>query len=479
MTKFIKIIKWVLLLYIIYMIAGALLPFVHMKKTGEDFQQSFDPQSFYSESVGPDRARVVETSMDALESRITMIHQARERIVLSTFDIREGQSSRDIFSSLIEAANRDVKVQILVDGLYGFIHMSGNPVFYAAGTHPNIEIRYYNTPHLLKPWTFNGRLHDKYLMVDDKLLLLGGRNTFDYFLGEYNLKSLSYDRDVLIYNTAFGNEEMYENSVIYQADEYFEDIWDSKYCKTVFHKPSSSMNKKITKALLQLEEHYAALASSNPELTASDRDYKQETTAINKATLIYNPTHIYSKEPWVWYQIQYLMEHASERNYIHTPYAVPSKDMYDGLAAVVAKVPDTTMLLNSTSVGDNFMASSDYTLNRPKILNTGVKLYEYFGDRSSHGKSILIDHRLALVGSYNLDMRSTYLDTETMLVIDGEEFNSQLENCIDDLASDSLLVSPDGTYENNPAVCVIPVSDSKKLIFAFTSLLFQLFRYLI
>ncbi len=96
-----------------------LLPFVHTKKTGEEFKNNFEPASFYSETESADRARVVETSMDALESRVLMIHQAEKRIVLSTFDIRDGSSCRDIFSSLLEAADRGVKVQILVDGLYG------------------------------------------------------------------------------------------------------------------------------------------------------------------------------------------------------------------------------------------------------------------------------------------------------------------------------------------------------------------------
>ena len=112
------ILKWALLLYLLYLAAGALLPFVHTKKTGEEFKNNFEPASFYSETESVDRARVVETSMDALESRVLMIHQAEKRIVLSTFDIRDGSSCRDIFSSLLEAADRGVKVQILVDGLY-------------------------------------------------------------------------------------------------------------------------------------------------------------------------------------------------------------------------------------------------------------------------------------------------------------------------------------------------------------------------
>lgn len=79
------ILKWALLLYLLYLAAGALLPFVHTKKTGEEFKNNFEPASFYSETESVDRARVVETSMDALESRVLMIHQAEKRIVLSTF----------------------------------------------------------------------------------------------------------------------------------------------------------------------------------------------------------------------------------------------------------------------------------------------------------------------------------------------------------------------------------------------------------
>lgn len=480
-----KRLRWFLFLFLVYVIAGALLPFVHTKETGEAFKQQFRVDAFYGEGESVDRARVVETSMDALESRLLMIHQAENEIILSTFDIREGQSSRDIFSSLLEAADRGVKVRILVDGLYGAVHMHGNPIFYAAGTNPNIEIKFYNIPNPLKPWTINGRMHDKYVIADDKLLLLGGRNTFDYFLGEYNLKNLSYDRDVLIFNTEAGHEtaEGAKNtstqSVIYQVKDYFNDMWNSEYCKTVFDAPTRSMAEKIPDAQQELKEHYLTMQETMAGLTVPGHDYQAETVPIRKATLISNPTHIMAKEPWVWYQVQELMAQAENRAYIHTPYAVFSKDMYRGMAEVVEKVPNVTMLLNATSVGDNIMASSDYTRNRKDILATGVCLREYFGDHSSHGKSILIDDRLSLVGSYNLDMRSTYVDTETMLVIDGEAFNQQLKACIMDLEASSLVVNEDGSYVLDEDVPIVELPRKKKILFAITSRLFQLIRYLI
>ena len=87
------ILKWVLLLYLIYLAAGALLPFVHTKKTGEAFKNNFKPASFYSETKSVDRARVVETSMDALESRVPVSYTHLLFYLLSHIKSRENQSS--------------------------------------------------------------------------------------------------------------------------------------------------------------------------------------------------------------------------------------------------------------------------------------------------------------------------------------------------------------------------------------------------
>lgn len=466
--------------FLVYIILGCLIPFIHPKQTGDSFRSTFDTAHFYNntDADSVDRAAVVESSTDALKARIQMIHQAKERIVLSTFDIRTGQSCNDIFSSILEAADRGVKVQILVDGMYGSLHMNNKPIFYALGAHPDIEIKFYNTPNLLKPWTIHGRMHDKYVLVDDKLLLMGGRNTFDYFLGEYNLENLSYDRDVLIYNTAYLDEGD-KSSAVWQTDAYFQDMWNSKYCKTVFEQPSKWMKKKIPAAESDLRDHYLALAARIPELTAPGFDYTASTIPIKKATLIWNPTHIMGKEPWIWYQLEELMKQADERVYLHTPYAVFSQDMYDGMAETAKTVPDFKMMINSVAVGDNFMASSDYIHNKSKILDTGVTVYEYNGDHSSHGKSMLIDRDLSLIGSYNLDMRSTYVDTETMLVIHGEEFSKQLEGHILALQEDAAKLAPDGTAAAEDAGKVKEVPRMKQILFFITSRLFQLFHYLI
>lgn len=474
-----RALKWlgsIILFLFLYVVLGALLPFANTKQVDEMFARAFTPEKFYGSSdTSVDRAAIVETSTDALTKRMQMIHQAKERIVLSTFDIRDGTSVNDIFSALWEAAERGVSVKILVDGMYGALHMSENPLYYAISQSPNVEIRFYNIPNPLKPWTINGRMHDKYLLVDNQYLILGGRNTFDYFLGEYNLKKLSYDRDVFIWNTAAEDGE--QSSVLFQVNDYFQTIWDSGYCKPVFSKSPGHLKKEIEVSRETLRKHYQDAVTKVPDFALDAPDFYSATLPIQKATLISNPIQPLGKEPYIWYQLNQLMQRAEKRVYIHTPYAVFSKDMYRDASNI--KVPQFTMLVNSTAVGDNFMASSDYTRNRSKILETGITLYEYFGDLSSHGKSVLIDHDLSLIGSYNVDMRSTYVNTEVMLVIHGEEFNKELERNILAMEQEALKVNSDGTYEPNPNVNYQELTQTKKFLFSITSRLFQLFRYLI
>lgn len=171
-----------------------------------------------------------------------MIESAEESIILSTFDFREGESSTDIAAALIDAADRGVFIRILVDGVSGLFRMESSSFFYAISAHPNIEIRIYNQLSVLAPWKINGRMHDKYLICDDCLYLLGGRNTFDYFLGDYESNSKSCDREVLVYNPS---DEGGNSSVIDLID-YFESVWSLDVCE-IFHDDESLYKLKSVK----------------------------------------------------------------------------------------------------------------------------------------------------------------------------------------------------------------------------------------
>ncbi len=70
-------------------------------------------------------------------------------------------------------------------------------------------------------------------------------------------------------------------------------------------------------------------------------------------------------------------------------------------------------MTNSVANNGNPFGSADYQKNRDRISSTGVTIWEYEGGYSYHGKSILIDDDISIIGSFNMDMRSVYLDTRT------------------------------------------------------------------
>ena len=212
-------------------------------------------------------------------------------------------------------------------------------------------------------------------------------------------------------------------------------------------------------------------------LTPAGLDYEAMTVPVEKATLLTNPTGIFAKEPTLWWQLQQLMEGARDRVYLQTPYAVPSAAMYDGLARVAEKGIPFEMQLNSVAVGDNLVASSDYLTNRSRLLDTGVTVWEWFGDYSSHGKAALIDD-LAVVGSYNFDMRSTYLDTEMMLVFYGDAFYDLLEANLMEMEAQCLQVSEEG-YLPRAGVEPKTYGPPKSILYPVTRWLSQPFRFLI
>ena len=353
-------------------------------------------------------------------------------------------------------------------------------MFYALGAHPNIEIRFYNTPNPLMPWTFNGRLHDKYILSDDRLLLAGGRNTFDKFLGDYVPDpEKSHDLDILFYNSAAGTADSGE-SVLHQVEQYFQMVWSDSHSKTWLESAPFFYRKSVLLETEALHMRHSTWREAHPELLSKQNtDYIEATVPLKAVTFIHNPINILAKEPLVWWQLQQLMEGAEERVYLQTPYAVCDQSMYDGLSRVAGRGVPFSVQINSMGVGDNFMASSDYYRNKARVLDTGAQVWEWYGDYSSHGKSLLSDQDLAAVGSYNLDMRSTYVDTEVMFVIHGEEFNAVLEHYLAEMEEDSLLVSGLETYVEKEGVTPWDNGDWKHALYPITSLLVQPFRCLL
>lgn len=423
MKKSLKIIKKVFLIWIIYTAIGVIiLPLYHkpsMQET-EMIERNYN--------TGPqERVRSIDTNIDALLWRLRLIEAAKERIVLATFDFRDDNSGQDIMSALLNAADRGVKVQILVDGINGDLWLLSSRNFHELAAHENVEVRLYNPINLLTSWKVNYRMHDKYLIADDFAYILGGRNTGDLFLGDY-AKACNEDRDILVYEMDAGNGNSY-----IELQEYFEQIWNLPCCKQIHWCTGEKGNLRL---------HYQEVREKYPEAFV-ETEWKKVTVETEGIKLYVNPMEPENKSPLLWDKLVEEME--QEGNVlIQTPYIICSRDMYRDLAEICEKNLKTELIINAVECGSNPFGCTDYLNQKKKVEKTGICTYEYLGGHALHTKTILIGDHISIVGSCNMDMRSVYLDTEMMLVINSRELNTSLWEQTEILKQRSRMVSPDG-----------------------------------
>jgi cardiolipin synthase len=77
--------------------------------------------------------------------------------------------------------------------------------------------------------------------------------------------------------------------------------------------------------------------------------------------------------------------------------------------------------------------------NYSKLINWGIKVYEY--DGYLHSKCIIIDDEYALVGSCNFDYRSIYMNFESAIIVDSTQIISSLIKNFDNTKKNSLLLT--------------------------------------
>ena len=453
-----------LLLLLCYLLVGSIAPYTNQPSPSAQTQDSFQASDCYGVSTGSDRAAIIDDNQAALELRLQMITHAQEQLILSTFDFRSDQAGTDLLAALLDAGERGVQVRLLVDGFSAFLRMERNPLFYALSSHPNIEIRVYNPIQLWKPWNLMGRLHDKYLIADHTAYLLGGRNCFNSFLGSYG-GGQNRDRDVLVYNA--GNVS---DSSLYQVEDYYRSISALDCCKLFHDDEDLAARSSVQEAQETLHQRLAELKALYPACYAAPCDYRTATLPTRKITLLSNPTQVAVKEP-------VLFKSAKKQVILHTPYVIANDWMTKQLGKIGSK---GQILLNSAATNGNPFASSDYVRHKQELVDTGLEIHEYIGKISYHGKSIAIDDRLAIVGSFNMDMRSTYLDTELTLVIDSPEVTQALKASMDALDAQAAVVADAEHYRSLPNGMAEPsLSTGKQVVQFFTGWALELGRFLL
>ena len=419
----------------VYVLLAA-LPYA-FPPAAERAQAAFVP---VEDGAAGDRATILTTGEEALAARLNLIANAESSLVVGSYLYADDESGYTVAAALLDAADRGVKVRIVVDGLVGRLNFLGGDLGYALGTHENIEIRLYNPVNLLAPWGLSARFHEKYVIADGKTFVLGGRNISDEFLTPEEHPAYNYDLDVLMWR-----ETPAQGSAASLLTAYFDRLWDEE-CAPAYER-APAWREALT-------------------------------VPVEGCALLTNPINPGVKEPALWTSLVALMRSAEERVWIQTPYVVLDGAMRDGLRAAAEQAPEMVLLTNSRAGGNNIVASADAVFHRGMALSMPLAYYELQAPRSMHTKAMLVDGDISVFGSFNFDMRSAYSDTEVMLAVKSEPLNDRIEAYMLEMRAMALPVEADGGYGEGEAEA-LDTPLLKNLLIVTASPLISLVRFLV
>ncbi len=408
---------------------------------------------------------ILEKGEEALIGRAWLTENAAQTIDVQYFIWSTDNIGKLAAEYLLSAAERGVRVRVLVDDL---LIDAEDKTLLALSAHPNVHIRIYN-PNLTVGVSFwermgnaftgfrsvNQRMHDKTAIFDGVAGVTGGRNMADEYFDfdhEYNFR----DRDVLLLGKAVS--DMTEN---------FEEFWKSEFAHPV-------------EALLEIERQAitaAEVEQYSRELHAYAADPKhfepQVREAIANASAFF--PELLSAMTWEdatfisdvpgknagesglgggGESTQYLIDAVRNAKYsilIQSPYLVMPEGGIELFEELVKRGVRIRISTNSLASTDNIQAFSGYHGQRAELLEAGVELYEFnphpaIKDElikryprlaknnpvfAIHAKSMVIDNKTVFIGTFNLDPRSANLNTEVGLLVDSKELAQQLTTSIE------------------------------------------------
>ena len=386
----------------------------------------------------------LEHNYDAFSARIALIEEAKHTLDLQYFIFAEDEVSVAVVQRLLAAADRGVHVRILLDDL---LQNGYDKTIASLAQHPDIEIKLFNPTSFrdLLGWvqlafnvdTLGRRMHNKLLVADNSALILGGRNIENLYFALDNDR-IFIDHDIL----AIG-------PLSAQASNSFETYWESPISVPIEalseHQELYDLSE-IGEEIDALVKEYEASAYVADVM---ERPFAKALTA-HELPLIYGDANIYydipskvtaSEEETDTHLSEHLLpivRNASKSIIIVNPYFMPNDQMLEEIKRLIAKGVEITVVTNSLATNDAIGVYASYSTYHKQLLQLGVTLYELspysfehiYKDQefrkgkvprsSLHAKTMLIDDDIFIIGSANLDPRSSKLNTEVVAVIDSK-----------------------------------------------------------
>ncbi|WP_095187931.1 phospholipase D family protein [Pseudomonas sp. Irchel 3E19] len=421
--------------------------------SGSSFGRSIQAQA--APYQGRSGFRLLSNSTEAFTARAELIRNAQSSLDLQYYIVHDGVSTRMLVEELLKAADRGVRVRILLDdttsdGL--------DQIIATLAAHPQIQIRLFNPLHLgrstgvtraagrlLNLSLQHRRMHNKLWLADNSVAIVGGRNLGDvYFDAEPNLNFTDIDM-------------LSVGPVAEQLGHSFDQYWNSALSKPIEEFLSSEPSAKdLQNTRTRLEESLEETRKQNHVLYQQLMTFKTEPRMdIWRKELIWAwsqalwdaPSKVLAKgepDPQLLLTTQLAPEltGVSKELIMISAYFVPGQPGLVYLTGRADAGVSVNLLTNSLEATDVPAVHGGYAPYRKALLEHGVKLFELRrqpgdgggsgphifysksfrgSDSSLHSKAMIFDRQKSFIGSFNFDPRSVLWNTEVGVLVDSPE----------------------------------------------------------
>ena len=406
----------------------------------------------------------------ALDARLALMAAARVSLDLQYYVIADDGIGHQILRGLRDAAQRGVRVRLLIDDL----HTAGmDPLLLGLAAHPNVELRLFN------PFTagrqsslsravslatdfrrLNHRMHNKLFIADGVIAIVGGRN----LANEYFLRGTEgnfIDFDLLV-----------TGAVLPELNRGFDLYWNSDlaYPVRAIAGPSDGLTTDETmRAAFEASTRPANTPAPPPAVDLFGQPPFSAALAARHVHLIAAEGRAYADSPdkadpdrqrpeaaaadTVAQRFLRLLATARTDILLFSPYFIPGPETIARLRTAREAGVQVRVVTNSLAVSDEPLVNIGYLHHRDQLLRMGVELYELSSTRLKrdsamrellgssvgrlHAKLGFLDRRTVLVGSMNIDPRSARINTEIGLAFESPQLAEMVMGAfrVDELAA--------------------------------------------
>lgn len=404
---------------------------------------------------------VLEDGGTAMVTRAWLTEYAEKTIDIQYFIFSTDNVGLIAIDYLVRAADRGVKVRILLDDI--MVDASLEDIL-KIDSHENIEINIYNPGVNLGKSIFskikkfstdfrsaNQRMHNKTFTVDGKVVITGGRNIADEYFDydhEYNFR----DRDVLLLGKTVNKvqhsfNEFWEHSlsvpVTELSDELPDNVTDSKKFNQLHAYACNPDNfwPQVRTRIENIPATFSYLKNMGGLIWVDSVNYVSDKPGKNDGSEGLGGGGLSTTA------LIELVNNATHTIDIQSPYLITGELSQNLFREAVQRGVKVRILTNSLASTDNVEAFSSYQTDREKLLQTGVRIYEFKPDAAErvrimtgelqqtldhqpifglHAKSMVIDGEVTVIGTFNLDPRSANLNTECVVIMYSEEVTNKV-----------------------------------------------------